>query len=267
MLQLAKSDEGERYKPIDTAHGFIFSCEKIVLPNNVYTLDGIPDQDFVHNHKKLVNHLFHAARILMIGQNIAHSNHLVQIFNTFPYERHGLTKEDVQRNDRQNWRSAQRICFEQVQRCFEELRDGHNDNPPDPTVVGTLTFLQVIWYYIEIFCSKKASLSERVRYAGLVINFLGIWRNYIKDTPGMTLSKNFLSRETFTDILLSCHTAVFLICYMRDCFPNNECMLELTGTDLVESYFSSNGQMVDNQRAYIRNVTPKPVPHHQIGND
>lgn len=104
---------------------------------------------------------------------------------------------------------------------------------------------------MEIFCSPVASLRDRIMYAAIVVHFLGIWHNHVTITKGLTVQKHFLSRQTYLDVLLSAHFAVILICYMRDCsFPEAECRLDLTGTDVVETYFSSNGQWVGNQHTY-----------------
>ena len=104
------------------------------------------------------------------------------------------------------------------------------------------------------------TLKDRIKYAGLVSHFLDIWRAYIIQTEGLTLKTHFLSRESYTDVQLSCHYAVSLILYMRDAFPNLKCHLELTGTDVVETYWSKNGQWVGNRHTYTferlqRNLT------------
>ena len=48
----------------------------------------------------------------------------------------------------------------------------------------------------------------------------------------------------------SCHLAVILICYMRDNFPNKECRLDLTGSDVLEKFWSKNGQWEGNHHNY-----------------
>lgn len=251
MLRNSTSQQGERYQPIPNADGFIFTCQKVNNPDDgTYTIRRAGDQDFIHNHKKLVNHLHHTARNLQMGPYMVHSNHLVLVINAFHFDDHKLSLEDVIRTDRQNWRSAQRITFTQVQDCLGMLRDGHANQRPDPSVMGTIIYLKVVWYYVEIFISKKATLQGRIQYAGLVTHFLAIWRNYVQRTEGLSLSANFLSRETYIDVLLSTHFAVSLICYMRDAFPDVNCHLELTGTDVVESYWSKNGQWVGNRHNY-----------------
>ena len=240
MLAEGCSQTGTRFQPIPRESGFLFSCNKHEHADGSYTISGLFDQDYIHNHKKLINHLYHS-RVIMMGQNLVHSNYLAHVHDSFPFAEHGLTLEDVHRGDRQNWRSAQRVTFLSVQECLQQVQQGVHGNPPDPSVKGTLFYLKMVWHYVEIFCSGTASPSQRIRYAGLVVHFLAIWKNYIIETQGLSLQKNFLSRETFLNVTLSCHSAVMLICYMRDCFPRVKCRLDLTGTDVAETYFSANG--------------------------
>ncbi|KAL9954635.1 hypothetical protein ACROYT_G042199 [Oculina patagonica] len=118
-------------------------------------------------------------------------------------------------------------------------------------LLGTRVYLLVVWYYVEIFCSSMASLRERIKYAAIVTHFLAIWHNnYVHRHLRLTIRTNFITRETYTDVLLSCHCAVLLICYMRDNFPNQECRLDLTGADMLEDVWSKNGQWVGNHHNY-----------------
>ena len=249
MLLNASSLQGHRYQPIPREYGFIFSCRKETHQDESYSIRDLFDQDFIHNVKKMINHLYHATREMKIGPYDVHKNHIAQVYQVFGIVEHGLSQEDVLRNDRQNFRSAQRVCFSKVQDCLKKLIDGDQEGRvPDQSYTGTWVFLQVVWHYVEIFLSGKASLMERIKYASLVCHFLGIWHNHVKRNG--LLSKHFLSRETYTDVLLSCHSAVILICFMRDNFPNVHCHLSLTGSDCCESFFSKNGQWVGNRHNY-----------------
>ena len=66
----------------------------------------------------------------------------------------------------------------------------------------------------------------------------------------LCLRENFLSRETFQDVLLSCHFAVLLIMNFSDDYPHLECCLDRTGSDCCEVFFSLNGSWVKNHHAY-----------------
>lgn len=261
MLDNSTRNGGNRFQPIPAADGFIFTCQQNNHMDGSYSIRLLADQDYIHNHKKLINHLHHTSRNLQMGPFLVHSNHLVLVHRLFPFQQHGLTQEDVIRSDRQNWRSAQRVSFRQVQECLANVKEGDVNRQAEESVTGTLIFLKVVWFYVEIFISKVATLSDRIQYAGIVTHFLAIWRNYVHRTDGLSLHQNFLSRETYTDILLSTHFAVSLICYMRDCFPEVNCHLELTGTDLVENYWSKNGQWVGNRHNYTYGRLDQNLSH------
>ena len=113
---------------------------------------------------------------------------------------------------------------------------------------------------MEIFINLSASLAERVSDGALVVTFLGIWRNYVVLHPQMNLSTNFITRETYQDLLLSCHFSVILISTFGELYPYLECPLHLTGSECCEVYFSSNGSFVINKHTYtilemVQNLT------------
>ena len=113
--------------------------------------------------------------------------------------------------------------------------------------------LLIVWYYVEIFCSCVATHQTRIKYAATVTHFLAIWHNYVQPVqrhPDLSLRRNCMTRETYVDVLISCHFAVLLISYMRDNVPHQECRLDLTGSDVLEDYWSKNGQWVGNHHNY-----------------
>ena len=252
MLQLAGSNAaGNRFQPIPTNLGFVFSCRKEETEDGFYNIRDLCDQDFIHNHKKMLNPLDHATRVLMLGDYMVHMNHIQRVYDVFPPTEHGLGASDINRRDQQNWRSVQKLSFPKVRDCLARLIDGRAPNQrPNPMLLGTQVYLLVVWYYVEIFCSSMASLHARIKYAATVTHFLAIWHNYVHRHPRLTIRTNYITRETYMDILLSCHCAVLLICYMRDNFPNQECRLDLTGSDVLEDFWSKNGQWVGNHHNY-----------------
>ena len=261
MLQLMRSNEGLRFQPIPQDLGFVLGCRK-ELKGHTYVLRDLGDQDYIHNHKKLLNPLDHSSRVLMMGNNTVHMNHLQLVYDTFSHHEHGLGLDDVNRRDRQNWRSVQKLTFLRVQNCLQRLIDGDEDGRrPDPSLNGTLTYLKVIWNYVEIFCSKVRTLYQRIVSAALVVHFLGIWNNFVLREPTLSTKKNFISRETYQDTIISCHFAVILISYMGDNFVDVDCRLDLTGSDNVESFWSDNGQWVGNHHNYHYGELQSNVSH------
>ena len=46
--------------------------------------------------------------------NLVHLNHVREVYEKFEFVDHGLLSTDINRDDKQNWRSAQRLSFSTV---------------------------------------------------------------------------------------------------------------------------------------------------------
>ncbi len=244
MEIIAYGDGNEKYglnTPSFTAFGHLKRNES----GEVYSLD-IQNQDYIHCGKKLSYPLDHAKRILMLGPHMAHISHLELVAQQFDIAVHGLRNEDVHRTDRQNWASAQRMYFPRVRDCLLEIENG--DRPED--VMGTRIYLEICWKFVEIFCSFCATLLERVAYASEVTNFLRLWRWWVYKNPNLTLANNFLTRQCFQHVVLSCHAAVLLIMGARDYAPDYPICLAKCGSDCCEDHFSDQGSFVENEHTY-----------------
>lgn len=145
--------------------GWIFSAAK----RKDGSIQGLHDQDYIHNGKKLINPLDNAAKRLYLGEELVTLNDIWHVFHTFQGE-HGLQLGDVERKDRQNWRAAQRIASRKVQSCLRRLQDPCN-SPPMRTF-GTETYISVVALYIDIFLSPHMDLRSRVKAASTVSFFL-----------------------------------------------------------------------------------------------
>jgi hypothetical protein len=140
MEMHAYSDQGNRFS-IDHAN-FTASGEiKADQLGRVYSL-GIMDQDYIHCGKKLTYPLDHATRLLNLGGHMVHMNHLELVHQTFPIRQHGLRNEDINRQDRQNWESAQRIFFPMVRECLYLLEVGGQHGVPQD-VKGNRIYLEI----------------------------------------------------------------------------------------------------------------------------
>ena len=244
-LENALCKDGDRYK-IDTEN-FSMSGELVSVGGNRVVCN-LSDQDYVHCGKKLINHLKHSSRILSIGGNAAHMNHLQLVLDRFNPLEHGLEQSDVDRQDRMNWESAQKLMFPQVRKCLDKVNRG--DGVQQENVLGSTMYLKMCWRFTEIYLSLVASLWERVMYASCVVNFLRIWRLWVHRTGNLTLKENFVSRETFQDVSLACHHAVLVIRASRDFAPMHPVCLQKTGTDVCEDYFSANGSFILNKHNF-----------------
>ena len=197
----ALSEAGHRHQPVPLELGFLLTCR--VEKNDddgSYIIRELADQDFVHNVKKLVNPLDHDSRNMHLGDYMMiHMNHLRLVQGAFDFDDYGLADDDINRKDRQNYRSAQKILFKSVQNCLQKICDG-NGVPANPGVLGTKVYLEIAWRYCEIFKNPGLSLEDRIMCASVIVTFLGIWQNFVQITPGLITRHNFISRERCTDM-------------------------------------------------------------------
>lgn len=61
----------------------MFSCRKEVTEDGFYNIQDLCDQDYILNHKKLLNLLDHATRVLMFGDYMVHMNHIKRVYEIF----------------------------------------------------------------------------------------------------------------------------------------------------------------------------------------
>ena len=206
---------------------------------------GLHDQDYIHNGKKLINPLLSAARTLQLGGDLCIHSHIEQVFHQFMAEEHGLKMEDVERKDRQNWASVQRLCQSKVRSCLASMRA--MDYPHRERTLGIEFYLDICATYIDIFCSPRLDLRSRIVLCGKVSFFFRLWRLWLQhrdhgvlgNSQKLVEAKNFVSLQCFLDIQLSCHFVVLLICHFRDRFPNLPVPLHLTGSDSCEFFFTN----------------------------
>ena len=87
--------------------------------------------------------------------------------------------------------------------------------------------LRATYAIVEVFCTYLQSwLGERtdpaykpldaVADAAMVLAFVMQWRHHVVTTTGLTLEANFLTRETFLDIVTSCHGCIYRFPQFRD---------------------------------------------------
>ena len=158
-LEDSLSDEGQRFQ---INHENFTHTGKVVHGENGSWVENLADQDYPHNGKKLVNHLKHSARVLSVGGNLAHMAHIELLINHnhFHALQHGLAVKDVEREDRQNWESAQKLLFPCVRNCLTEINNGNAQ--PQENVSGTIAYLEMCHRYVELFYSLSATLYDKV---------------------------------------------------------------------------------------------------------
>ena len=211
------------------------------LPLTAYTCVLVLSALQKHNLKKLFTLLF-SSRMPVLGKHVATLNHVSDlVMRVHPPGMdggHGLRKNDGHPEDRQNVAAPSRVSGHRVRDCLKEIHESGKED-----VLGTLRLLDVLAAYQEVFLSTKVSLEDRLRKIGYVMNFLRLWSWAVQNDDKLTLADNFHSQQTYRHVILSLHSATFLILTFRDHCPSSSIFhaLRRTGSDICERHFSMAG--------------------------
>lgn len=237
---------GCRYKPL-TCAAFELSGVGSEVPGRAPVIAG-HGQDFVHNGKKMVNPLDLDSKNLLLGEHAVTIGHMLIVTSQFQAHEHQCAERDIQRLDRQNWASAQALFKTPMLKCLAKLHEEKK-----VPCLGTLVYLRMINRYISVFYSLSLSLADRIKRVSFTLHFLCRWRMWVLKSRKHTLEQNFISRESYLDVLISAHQVILVIRLFRDhCNGVPVCLAEL-GSDCCESFFSAQGSWVVNKRNYTTN--------------
>ena len=121
--------------------------------------------------------------------------------------------------------------------------------------------LEVIWAFLEVFYGR-GSLFDRVKLSSFVVYMIYFGTGYIQHSyHGHYLKDNCLTRESITDCLISCYSAVFHMMMMRDLFPHLPVALHKLGSDCCKDFFSLLGQHVKNKYNFCISEAVERMSH------
>ena len=122
--------------------------------------------------------------------------------------------------------------------------DWGSDDPDKPEQIrtqGTVVFYVLSAAYMLIHHSQHFGIQQRMRFAGFVNKFVAHWRCWILNTSGLTLGQNFITKECYSDLVQSCHEAVFQSIVFSKYAPSLPLKLIYSGSNNCENSFSSAG--------------------------
>ena len=207
-------------------------------------------QDPIHVAKRMKNQIDSITRDLTFGDGAVASMAALDSLRIYGNLRGpevvdtGLVLKNTQQKDRQNWPSAQAILRRKVRHALWQHQ------PTVGGLQGLIVYLEMAWKYTNIFFSRVITFRERIEHACYVIHFLRLWRAWVFLQPGYTVTANFLTRQTFMDTVMSCHSAILVILFYAAMHPDTPLHMDRIGTDCVEKHFSSQGSWVVNKRSY-----------------
>lgn len=110
-------------------------------------------QDSVHIGTKLRNRFLNSSIILQIGNQIASAVHLNDLIEKIAKEVHGLVKTDAYPEDRQNFKSLEKIMNDRVLAALKEhIVDSE----------GTIRYIELCRDITSAYLDENISVSERI---------------------------------------------------------------------------------------------------------
>lgn len=167
-------------------------------------------QDYYHELTKLRNLFLKSidqSDLFPFGNYFVKVQHLQEIMVRAGKDKHNLTPSCLNPLDRQNVDSAKRICDSKVIKLLKQMVNGSE---------GTAEFLQIMSDVYLSFEDEKLEPLERVRRLWRSLFLVRIWRNFILNSPGLTLKQNFMSANCFSCIEQNAHSMVFIMRYLRN---------------------------------------------------
>ena len=217
---------------------------------SVGNVNGIHAQDPIHVAKRLRGNIDSTTRDLTFGNSAVASMAALDSLRVFGNDQGkekidtGLILKNTQPKDRQNWPATQAIFRRKVRHALWQHQRTVGG------LQGLIIFLEMAWKYTHLFFSRVITFRERIEHACYIIHFLRLWRAWVYLQDGYTVTKNFLTRETFVDTVMSCHSAILVILLYAMHRPETPLHMDRIGTDCVETHFSAQGSWVVNKRDY-----------------
>lgn len=181
-----------------------------LTPSNIQEISNLmPEvQDTVHMGTKARNRLLNSSIVLYIGNEIVSAVHLEMLIENVSKEVHHLVHSDIIPEDRQNYRSLEKIMEPKVIDALEK-------NVPD--CAGTVMYLKLCRMMTSSYLDDELEPVERVYRIWYALYFLRCWRTFIQcKNNDFTLADNFVSRNLFICVEINAHAMVYLIKNMRD---------------------------------------------------
>lgn len=151
--------------------------------------------------------------------------------------RHQLTATTLNPVDRQNFKSAERICHPEILALLKEHVPGSE---------GTVKYLEIMRNYIDAFMSPSLTPLERVYKCWYSIFLVRIWRQFVTSKSEiLKVSENFLTSNCYSCLEQNAHSLVMILLYLKRINRPDLFNIMLYGSQPCESFYRQ-----------IRSLTP-----------
>lgn len=148
-------------------------------------------QDPMHIGTKLRNLLLRLSVFLPFGNSVITVSHLKFLILKVAKDKHGLTHSDILPEDRQNYRSLEKMMEDRVIDALKMYIPGSE---------GTVVYLTICKYVTSSFLDPDLMPNERVYRLWYSLYLLRIWRRFIVSSDIYNLKENFLSPNCYSCI-------------------------------------------------------------------
>lgn len=164
-------------------------------------------QDNMHVGTKLRNRFLNPSIVLRMGNNTATTFHISMLIDAVDKETHGLVSSDIYPQDRQNYKSLEKIMNKRV-------LDALKYHIPDSN--ATIMFLSLCEYITSSYENPGIQPTDRIYRLWFAVYFLRCWRLWIKSTTGCTISRNFITTNAYACIELNAQALIELLIKLRN---------------------------------------------------
>lgn len=169
-------------------------------------------QDTIHVGNKGRNRALKMSIVLPMGNKIVSISHLKILINNVPKEVHGLVVKDVCPDDRQNFKSLQKVMMPRVLNALTEYVDESQ---------ATVMYFGIYSEITSSMLDLNISPLERVYKIWFAAYFIRIWRIWIKNMQKnqsnikYSLSDNFISPNSYACVEINAHNIIKIIRKLR----------------------------------------------------
>lgn len=193
--------------------------EEEILFSPISTQELICTQDTIHIATKNRKCLLKPSNFLAMGNKIASVSHLKILVGTVPKDVHGIVMKDICPDDRQNFKSMEKVMAPNV---LNAISQHINDSS------GTVMYLKLCSEVVTSFNEFDINPLERVYRIWHATYFLRIWRLWLlnsKNSLGVNdgsdyvtypLHDDFISPNAYSCIEINAHNLVRIIRKLRD---------------------------------------------------
>lgn len=166
-------------------------------------------QDTTHIATKMRNFLLRTTndkKKLPFGCHSIRIEHLYELMNMFTKDVHQLTFSILNPTDRQNFKSALRLCDSKTTTLLRNHVKASQ---------ATIQYLQIMRDVIDCFMNPNLTPLQRVRKIWYSLFLVRIWRNFILSSKQYTLKDNFLTVNCYSCIELNAHALINCMLYLQ----------------------------------------------------